>query len=597
MAALLLALCACLACLTPASQAAPPSLEFVSATKALKPETTEVTFTARVTNRTSVPWTPPAARFCYSTTKLTKPSQLANAHDCNVLVGNAVKVADQLQPGESRDFTVRVDANKLPKPQGRGVLIVGATLPMSSQSSLIATTAIASVGETLKLRPVVVLSAAPDRLYRNRFSNDDLLSDFSGRLTRLLEYAEKPGVSVVIDPALYESAAFRTQPYRSADKLQPASPEAQAWLERLDKRLQQPNAYRTLYALPRMTGQQVSVSETVRRAARATNGVEELANLPMLVLPTDGVASAPIMSAAAQVKARAVLATNAINTGVSEVGVISTATETSKLTNGNVADYLGAQGDKVVVYDSTEALPPTDLPPWVELSGLPDEFPHEPVTLTNAKPNPWHGDWPRPVEATKPLFSRFEDLSADPEVARLRWDQFTSAATSGHWPTDAVDAASFVAAATADVEPLGDPGQFELLTSPKFVMTSTSNPLPVTIRNNSTKDVSLVVRLKSQTPQRIKVADTEPTTVPARESVTVQISPEATSNGTVEVVAQLATSSGTSIGPEHTFTISASGYGDVGWLIIIVAGAVVLISTAWRVRRFRQTEREADPSE
>ncbi len=105
------------------------------------------------------------------------------------------------------------------------------------------------------------------------------------------------------------------------------------------------------------------------------------------------------------------------------------------------------------------------------------------------------------------------------------------------------------------------------------------------------------MRLKSQTPQRIKVTDTPPTTVPAQESVTVQISPEATSNGTVEVAAQLATNSGTPIGPEHTFVISASGYGNVGWIIIVAAGAVVLVSTAWRVRRFRQTEREVDRSE
>ncbi len=55
MAALLLALCAFLACLTPASRAAPPSLEFVSATKALKPETDEVALTDHQTRTVEGP--------------------------------------------------------------------------------------------------------------------------------------------------------------------------------------------------------------------------------------------------------------------------------------------------------------------------------------------------------------------------------------------------------------------------------------------------------------------------------------------------------------------------------------------------------------
>src|SRR5690606_15710606 len=97
---------------------------------------------------------------------------------------------------------------------------------------------------------------------------------------------------------------------------------------------------------------------------------------------------------------------------------------------------------------------------------------------------------------------------------------------------------------------------------------------------------AVTVRLvfDSAAPQRIQVPPTEFVTVEPGENLTLNVAPEATSNGVVAVAAALQTKGEETFGAPVTIEITATDLGRVGWIIIIVSGAVVLGGTFLRIR-------------
>ena len=78
------------------------------------------------------------------------------------------------------------------------------------------------------------------------------------------------------------------------------------------------------------------------------------------------------------------------------------------------------------------------------------------------------------------------------------------------------------------------------------------------------------------------------------EQRTVNVTLHSAANGVVMVRAQLATQEGTRFGPEAPVEITATGLGRVGWIIIIVSGAVVVGGTFLRIRAVqRERARES----
>ena len=139
---------------------------------------------------------------------------------------------------------------------------------------------------------------------------------------------------------------------------------------------------------------------------------------------------------------------------------------------------------------------------------------------------------------------------------------------------------------------LMDPNLITISAARGFVMGSRTSDFPVTIANGMTTDVRVRMNFTSEVPQRISVPPTEVETVPAGESLTLNVAPEATSNGVVQVIAQLETAGGQAFGEEVPIQITATEFGRVGWLIIIVSGAVVLGGTVLRIRAVRAERTE-----
>lgn len=141
-----------------------------------------------------------------------------------------------------------------------------------------------------------------------------------------------------------------------------------------------------------------------------------------------------------------------------------------------------------------------------------------------------------------------------------------------------------------------DPAEISMSVAQSFVMGSRTNEFPTTISNQSSLDVRVRILMRSENPQRITVPDTDVVTVMAGESQTLLLAPQATANGVTTVHAQLASADGALLGPSQSVEVTSTEFGRVGWILIIVSGAVVLGGTVWRIRTVRH-ERAKEASE
>ena len=141
-----------------------------------------------------------------------------------------------------------------------------------------------------------------------------------------------------------------------------------------------------------------------------------------------------------------------------------------------------------------------------------------------------------------------------------------------------------------------DPATIGLSASRSFVMGERTSEFPATITNPT--QVAIWVRLVffSDNPQRITVPDSDVVRVGPGESQTLRVQPKATSNGVTSVHAHLIAADGTRLAPAAEIEITSTEYGRVGWIIIIISGAVVLGGTVWRIRSV-QRERSKESSE
>ena len=139
-----------------------------------------------------------------------------------------------------------------------------------------------------------------------------------------------------------------------------------------------------------------------------------------------------------------------------------------------------------------------------------------------------------------------------------------------------------------------DASQVKLSSASQFVMGSDRNVFPMTISNPLPFPIRVRVRFTSDSPTRLDIPASEIVTIAPGEQQTVSVTPVAKANGVVTVHAQLTSPGGTAFGPVIPVEVTATGFGRVGWIIIIVSGAVVLGGTLLRIRTVqREQSRES----
>lgn len=555
-----------------------------------------------------------------------------------------------LPPGKSMPFRVRARMDQFQFPGTPGVYLIGvhmrgtvdgiggADLTLGrARVFLPVGVSDAEVRRPTPMCSVVVLSTAPTQLSAGVFADDSLAGQVAdgGDLDRLLDLSAQPGYSVLVDPALVASVRALTQPYTvrrsgSTSTSHPASNAAQDWLDRLaavprDRMFQLPYANPDVAALVH-TGQ--------AGLYRPDLGADILPGVPRVALPASGAADEATVKVAGTGTLQAILLSRqttgstapVLSTPLAPVPIITfdaaaldggpgpdPRTTPAQIRQRYLADtYLWATGRSpaavvrlITNVRQAQAVPAVDAP-WLKAVPL--------ASLLDQDPQPWSGQLSYPAAARKAELSKASvrsaaRLAADYRTyAELQVDQnptdgsaqaAVARATSVHWRGNSDRAKAYLAPQQDVLDQVLDGGKLRLVQPKKVLLTGDVGETGFTIVNDLDIDVRVSVKFASANSQRLTVKNITNQVIPAhsRAPVTTEFAPQA--NGEVPVTAQLTTVSGSRIGKNVDFIVSATSYGSVGWAIAVAAGVVLFVSTFLRIRQVRResaaaTDVEAD---
>lgn len=512
-----------------------------------------VTISGTFTNTTGVPLTFVTAELWHYTGRLSSfveiDAAISTADGAPVGTrhepGVALAGQDPLAPGESAAFTVGAPTSAIAAEASELATLAGVHVRAVPEG----TTQRVTVGRARALIPhealpfelidVNLLTAAPGQVPGSNAVSDDLAADIAGRLSEQLADSGPSDTVTVIDPAIYQAAV------RLADE--GAGDEAAiAFVEAIDRLRMQGKLWRLPHGNPNLA----RMPEALRTQVPGWSDelvVPGLEDVPDVALVREAATAPP---------------------GFDHVLTFAPG-------EGPTRFYL-LQPDArpTILGDEAAADAPSGLPlrsdPWPVLDGQVTVMQNRTPLRLDLTTEP--GGEPAPSADTRTL---------------------TLAAYSSNF----ADEQSAVAYLTSSRVAAFDPAQLSLTVSPSFVMGSRTNQFPATITNQTTLPVYVRVSLRSDNPQRIRVPNTDIVEVGSGESMTLLLEPQASANGVTTVRAQLQSPEGQRLGPTLAIEITATEFGRVGWILIIVSGAVVLGGTVWRIRAVRREQaKEASES-
>ena len=104
-----------------------------------------------------------------------------------------------------------------------------------------------------------------------------------------------------------------------------------------------------------------------------------------------------------------------------------------------------------------------------------------------------------------------------------------------------------------------------------------------------------MVRFRSVNSQRLTVAPVELKPLAAGANRTENVQVRAETNGSVQVTAELFTRSGRPVGKPVPILVNATQAGTTGWIIALVAGVVLVGTTALRIRQVAKERQRPGP--
>ncbi|NLE96559.1 MAG: hypothetical protein GX596_01025 [Propionibacterium sp.] len=521
-----------------------------------------VSITGMYTNSTTTPLTGLTVSFWQQDAELASFSQLdvalatPSADAAGTLHGPATALVGDapLVPGASVAFTVTAPASALDIPDDA----LGAIVGVRFEAEIIsededpdadagdddagdpagervgvgrARALIPQSGRAFDVVDVNLLTApAPPQVHGANPVDAQFVDYLSAGLVPALDASEPRGVITVIDPAIYQAAS------RLADD---GNADALTLVDTIDLLHEQGRLWR----LPQGNPNLLRMPEELR--AQVPDWADDaapapLASAPAVAIVPDG-ASAPA--------------------GFDDVLTFGTDLAASHFY------HLGQDAAPIVLDDDPTG--PTTPP-----AGLPvDSAP-----------------WPALEEAIAALDDGAParaDLTTEPgtePIAAIDTRPLIMSSYSTNLPSEAAAVAHLESSRAANF----DPRDITFTASPSFVMGARTNEFPTTITNATPFDVYLRVAVRSENTVRLVVPNTDILEVRSGESLTAVLTPQASANGVTTVHAQLESQAGQRFGPEVPIEITATEFGRVGWIIIIVSGAVVLGGTVWRIRKVQR---------
>ena len=537
-----------------------------------------------------------------------------NADHYAVITTSAVGFA----PGASRQIELRATLEDLGFTSTGAVYAFGADVIASPDAGA----NYATVGQLRTFVPlpgktpvpitsVVLLTAAPTKLIDNLFRDDSLTTELSVRLENLLTAAARPGMGWLIDPALLDEVRDMSDGYQVADgtgtRAGAGQDVATAWLARFE-RLDRHAGGRTLFASPDVnSGRIARDSELVHRAGAATETVTGVEDLPLVVVPAGYILPAATYGYLADSGAEAIIASNAtaagaLQSGDAEPRVLATsalapgtpqtpAIERHQLAYA-AAVIAGAKGQVRLIGGLGDlAEDQATTTPWMVRRDLGSLLASTPgvanVALGTDKPPRLDAGQLEAIKRLTGQFDAYGDLV--PESALI--DQADAAITRTTSTAWIGNSAGFDAQLDGLAALVGGPEMGRSVTldaSHRFLMSSRTNQFPVTVTNHLSEEIRVQVVVRTDNPQRLTVPPSELVTVAPGQGVTVNIRPEATSNGLVTARAYVATADGHRVSADTSIIVEITDLGVVAWIIVGVSGLVLVGATAWRIRQVRR---------
>lgn len=601
--------------------------------------TARVTITGEVTNTSKVAMTGVQVSFWRSRDPIATMSELqaAAASPWDVPVGERMGVGGteptlnlanlttakdpSFEPGEKASFTVSARVDQLDLGQGEGVRLLGVHVrgtPVGGTNHTVGRARFfAPMAEPASVQraSIVMLTSAPSMLADQTFVDGHLAGELRGRLNRLIDEASHPGATVLIDPSLYDELTVMAaeQGYRLAtgEVTTVGSQLAADFLQRLEQLRVGNTVYRLPYGNPDLAlAHQESRSDVVTRAAEALPDDHPLAPLPLAVVPERAV-DAGFVDFLEPLEPRLLVLPGASGPLKQRIDDLVIVRPDASLGSGGPGPSPSTTPPQVV----GRALSELVLDPASQLVTISDRLPapveevlarHTTlVPLSDLPTTEGTVSWPKAAQGslvTPTWWALLDDATRRlTEVGDLRGDVaegahdaavITSRASSGSFRGE--QALTYLRALGASLPRLQSE-DVRIVSAEKFVVSEPTTQLPITVTNNTDQPIAVRVAFTSESPQRLSLEPTGVQVVEPHTSRSLTFTVNAHTNGAVTVRAQLETSTGVPVGPEHRFILTANSLGRVGWVVIVVSGVVVLAATALRIRQVRR-ERAHLPS-
>ncbi len=502
-----------------------------------------------------------------------------------------------------------------------------------------------------QLTSVVLLNSRPSLVRSGVLADDHLAGEVAdaGRLRTLLDAAKQPSATYAIDPAMIEELETMRRGYQVLgpdDTVTTGTGSAAAarWLDDFNRlRVRGGDGYRTLYASPDLTALVHSGQQQIISTAKAAGDrVESTRALPLLVLPGAGRADGDTMAVAGTLGAKAILVSE--NTARGD-GPLLAAGGATPVVSYSVTALTGGPGPAprrtpvkirqraladsyVAAADATEDDParqvrlistaaqaaavPAGPTPWLRPQTL--------TTLLEQTPAPWDDDFAygnkaraaelsaaqlSTVERLAEDYATYVDLFVDQDRAKAQRLSTLPRAASATWRDHEEAFTSYTDTVDAEVTTTVREG-ISIVVTPRVQTTGREAAFPITVRNRlpaSDADpqfnaIKVVLRFSSINSQRLTVKPIEIPVLAAGSSRTENALVRAETNGSVEVTAELFTASGRRLGQSEPILVNATQAGTIGWIIAIVAGVVLVGTTALRIRQVaKERSGEAEPTD
>ncbi|AZZ40551.1 hypothetical protein C0Z10_13300 [Acidipropionibacterium jensenii] len=488
-------------------------------------------------------------------------------------------------------------------PKGRDRMTVGRARVL---------TVVSDTATKAQLTPVIELSSRPSVGLDGTFMDDHLAGELTGRLNALVDAAVSRRSTVVIDPALLDEVTSMAAGYTIDGKPGTGTQAAKDWLGKVRPLLSSGRVFRLPYGNADVVGAaRAGRSVVLSRTQTALTSDNPASSLPLAIVDEAGALDRRSFSAISSALHPEVVLSAASSPSESSSVVSGTtlipltaglldggpdhATSTAQSRGRLLAQtLLNSQAGRhvVTVVTSDSDLAATEPTSWLTLSplstavGTPSIT--SPLPASSTVPTSLRGSWWTDQGDAARDAADWGDILGDAELARTKTARTLSRATSVN--LGSAGHSQWLNQAMASADQLLAGHSITLHSAESFVMSSSSNALPLTVTNRLAETIRLKVVFTSENPQRITIPATPVVTVRSGETQTIRFAPRASSNGVVEMSAQLTSPSGRPLGSPHQFVVRATRMDDIGWIIIIISGAVVLGATLLRIHQVRSRD-------